>query len=109
MNNKLTTYCLLLLLPAFMLISCTQGEENLPGAAGKADDSTILFSVTMPDADRRSSSTTMTGNFSDGFYVSAICPEDDAAAGNTLNAYFTVLFVSPLVEKPVYFGMLADS
>ncbi|MDE6402839.1 MAG: fimbrillin family protein [Muribaculaceae bacterium] len=109
MNNKPTTYCLLLLLPALMLISCTQDEENLLGTAGKADDSTILFSVTMPDADRRSSCTTMTGNLSDGFYVSAICPEDDAAAGNTLNAYFTEQFATRLDEMPGHFGMFDQS
>ena len=110
MNNKLTTYILLLLLPALMLISCTQGDEDLPGAAGKADGSAILFSVTMPDADRRSNSTTVTGSLSDdGFHVSAICPEDDAAAGNTLNAYFTEQFATRLDEMPGYFGMFDQS
>lgn len=104
MNNKrYTAYGRLLLLPALLLLSCSQDDQ--PGGGAAADDSAIVFRVSLADAGSRSNATTVAGNLSDGFYVSAICPEDDASSGNALNMYFDEQFATPLDEMPGYYGM----
>lgn len=90
-----------------LLFSCSQ--EELPGVAGGADNSGIVFRVALPAAETRSYDTTVAGDLNGGFYVSAICPEDDAAAGNALNPYFTEQFAIQLERRPGYFGMFNPS
>lgn len=93
MSNRKYIYSTLLMLPALLFFSC---QEDVPGLGGGADDGAIVLRVSMPDADSRSSSTTVTSSLNDGFRVSAICPEDDAKADNLLDTFFTDLSVSRL-------------
>lgn len=64
------------------------------------DDDGIYFHVSMSDVDSRSVNTTAAGSLNDGFYASAICPEDDPAKD-----YFSNLPVKPLEDRPGYFGV----
>lgn len=105
MNNKRYTYSLLLLLSALLLFSCSQ--EELSGVAGRADNSGIVFRVTLPADGTRTTDITNASSLDGGFYVSSICPEDEATGA--LNAYFEERLVAPLEEKTGYFGIFDQS
>lgn len=106
MNNKRYTYCFLLLLPALLLFSCAQ--DDMPGATEGTDNSGIVFRVSLPATEARSTATTVVGDLNGGFYVSAICPEDNASTGNALDAYFTEQLAAPLEGMTGYYGMLDE-
>lgn len=106
MNNKINIYSLLLSFAALLLFSCSQ--EDMPGAGGVVDDSRIVFFVSLPAAESRAANTTVASNLNDGFYVSALCPEDNVSSGNVLNEFLSEQFATPLEEMPGYFGMFDE-
>lgn len=104
MNHNRYSYYLLLLLPALLFFSCSQ--EEMPWEDGTAEDSGIIFRVSMSETESRSSVTTNAGSLlQDGFHVTAFCPEEDASAGNALDMYLSELPATPLEDKPGYFGL----
>lgn len=103
MNNKRYSYYLLLLLPALLFFSCSQ--EEMPLEDGAAEDSGIIFRVSMPESESRSNTMTVAGSLNDGFQVTAFCPEEEASAGNVLDTYLSELPATPLEDKPGYFGI----
>ncbi|MDE7335437.1 MAG: fimbrillin family protein [Muribaculaceae bacterium] len=107
MNIKNYTYYLLLFLPALLLTGCAQ-EDDMPAVAGDGADSGIVLRVSLPDAEARSNATTTTADMNGGFYVSAICPEDDASAGNVLDPYFSDRHAMPMAGRDGYFGIFDD-
>lgn len=104
MNNNKNIYSLFLLPIALMLFSCSQ--EDQPAVAAVADDSGIIFRVSVPAAEARSTTTTVAGDLNEGFYVTAICPEDIVTG--TLDLYLTEQLAEPLEEMNGYFGMFDE-
>lgn len=104
MNSKINKYSLLLLFPALLFFSCAQ--EDMPGEAGGADDSRIVFRVSMAEEGSRATATTVTDINKSGFYVTAFCPEANVAG--TLNPYFAEQEAKLLDTKSGYFGMFDE-
>lgn len=106
MNNKRYTYKWLLLIPMLMFFSCTQ--EDLPGTDKIQEYDGISFLVSMADNDTRSTGTTGTGSLTEGFQVSAICPEDDE---DPTKEYFSNLSATPIgdTDKGKKFGIFNRS
>ena len=93
MKNNRYYYTALLLLPAFMLFSCSQDEEPL-NVEGDGDLE-IVFKAGLPGVETRSESYE-TGSLDDGFHVTAFCPEDETTidgSGN-MQAYFDYQLVT---------------
>lgn len=107
MNDKKYTYGLLLCVPALLLMACAQ--DDMPAVAGDGDDPGIVLRVSLPDAEARSSATTAVADINGGFYVSAICPEDNASAGNVLEPYFSDKHAMPMDGMDGYFGIFDDA
>lgn len=107
MEIKINKYSLLLMFTALMFFSCSQ--DDLPGNEGGENESGIFFLVSLHDDASRSNNTTVTDNLLDGFHASAICPEDDASAGNALNVYFADLPVTPLESAADRFGVFSTN
>lgn len=103
MNNKTITYHLLLLLSALMLPSCSQ--EDIPAAEEEADNARILFRVSLPDDESRSSDETKAEKLNGGFHVTAFCPEDE----NPQNPYFEEQSAKLLEDMPGCFGIFDQS
>ncbi len=93
MKNYRYYYTALLLLPAFMLFSCSQDEEPLRVEAD--GDSKIVFTAVLPGVETRSESS-VTGSLDDGFHVTAFCPEDESTINGSGNmqAYFDYQLVT---------------
>lgn len=104
MNSKINKYSLLLLFPALLFFSCAQ--EDMPGEAGGADDSRIVFRVSMAEEGSRATATTVTDINESGFYVTAFCPE--ANVTGTFNPYFAEQEAKLLDTKNGYFGMFDE-
>lgn len=107
MISKKFTYGLSVLLFGLMSVSCS--EENMPDGDDieSADNSGIIFHVSLSAAESRSATTTVAGDLNGGFHVSAICPEVDAVGA--LNPYLAEQFAMPIEATPGYFGIFDRS
>lgn len=98
-------YSILWLIPAILLFSCS---EDVPVADDSGDDSRIVFQISMPSAQSRSTGTTVAANLlTDGFYVTAFCPENNVSG--VFNPNFAEQYARPLEDKPGYFAMFDQS
>lgn len=106
MNNKIKIYCLLVFIPAILFFSCSEDEMSSLVSDG-ADDLGIVFRISMPEAESRSTNTTVESLLNDGFRVSAFCPEGSATG--TLNPYFTEQQAAPLEGMAGHFAVYDQS
>lgn len=106
MINKKITYNVLVALTGLISFSCAQQEMPDGDYMESEDYSGITFSISLPDAKTRSIATTYAGDFNAGFYVSAICPEDEVTG--SLNPYIDGRKATQLDENG-YFGILDES
>lgn len=75
MNDKRIKYIGLLILPAFLLSSCTQEIPTVRDVT--ADDSEILFFTSLPGVQTRSNDNIDKNSIKNGFDVSAACLDGD--------------------------------
>ncbi|MDE7402032.1 MAG: fimbrillin family protein, partial [Muribaculaceae bacterium] len=83
MKNNRYYYRALLLLPAFMLFSCSPQDEEPLNVEGDGDLE-IVFKVGLPGVETRSESF-VTASLDDGFHVTAFCPDDETTINGSGN------------------------
>lgn len=105
MINKKPLYSLIILLFGLIFFSCSQQDITGDDDLESADHSGIIFHVALPEAETRST-TTVAGDLSEGFHVSAFCPEADGTG--TLNLYIPEKVATPLESMSGYFGILDE-